>query len=196
MVSISPLPTGAETPISASPQPSPTLSTDAEGLPSSAPTQTSSLPTLASNDGSVKVSQFCPQPLSVRFSQHGAQVTDLPPEVVSMISEEIVSYADFLSFSGCMLYIHNSTRWAFGKRIRAMTIYPCEDQMRHILEALQDPEVAKFVRKLTLLAEDLREHEYGYVQGWEVPPGMDESGLESQRHPRHQQDQRRPCQRP
>ena len=84
-----------------------------------------------------------------------------------MISEEIDSYADFLSFSGCMLYIHNSTRWAFGKRIRAMTIYPCEDQMRHILEALQDPEVAKFVRKLTLLAEGLREHEYGYVWGWE-----------------------------
>lgn len=84
-----------------------------------------------------------------------------------MISEEIVSYADFLSFSGCMLYFHNSTRQAFGKRIRSMTIYSCEDQMRHVLEALQDPEVAKFVRKLTLLAEGLREHEYGYVWGWE-----------------------------
>jgi len=80
-----------------------------------------------------------------------------------MISEEIDSYADFLSFSGCRLYIHNSTKWAFGKRFRELTVHPCENQMRHILEALQDLEVAKFVYKLTLLAEGLREHEYGYV---------------------------------
>jgi hypothetical protein len=48
-----------------------------------------------------------------------------------------------------------------------MTIFPREDQMRHILEAVQDPEVAKYVRKITLLAEGMREHEYGYVWAWE-----------------------------
>jgi hypothetical protein len=39
--------------------------------------------------------------------------------------------------------------------------------MRHILEALQTPAVAISVNELTLLAEGFREHEYGYVWGWE-----------------------------
>lgn len=84
-----------------------------------------------------------------------------------MISEEIESYADFHNFADSHIRFYHGTRWAFAKWVRNMTIFPREDQMRHILEAVQDPEVAKFVRKITLLAEGMREHEYGYVWAWE-----------------------------
>jgi hypothetical protein len=46
-------------------------------------------------------------------------------------------------------------------------VYPCGEQMRHILKALQTPAVAISVKELTLLAEGFHEHEYGYVWGWE-----------------------------
>lgn len=46
-----------------------------------------------------------------------------------------------------------------------MTISPCAEQMRHILEAVQNTHVSNAVHSITVLAEGLREHEYGYVWG-------------------------------
>jgi hypothetical protein len=71
-----------------------------------------------------------------------------------------------------MKIFYGNTMCPFGKRISRMTIYPCGEQMRHILEALQFVSVAKCIHELTLLAEDFREHEYGYVWGWERSPGV------------------------
>lgn len=39
--------------------------------------------------------------------------------------------------------------------------------MKTLLVAVQDAEVAKYVCNITLLAEGLKEHEYGYVWAWE-----------------------------
>ena len=39
--------------------------------------------------------------------------------------------------------------------------------MKALLAAVQDNEVAKYVRNITLLAEGLKEHEYGYIWAWE-----------------------------
>lgn len=39
--------------------------------------------------------------------------------------------------------------------------------MKALLVAIQDDVVAKYVRNITLLAEGLKEHEFGYVWAWE-----------------------------
>lgn len=39
--------------------------------------------------------------------------------------------------------------------------------MKALLAAVEDPEVVRYVRSITLLAEALKEHEYGYSWAWE-----------------------------
>jgi hypothetical protein len=94
-------------------------------------------------------------------------ITKLPLEMVEAIADEITSYKDFLAFHDSNLILYLGSMLSFAKRIASMTIFPCEQQMRHILEVLQNNDVAKCVHELTLLAEGYREHEYGYVWGWE-----------------------------
>jgi hypothetical protein len=78
--------------------------------------------------------------------------------MVEAIADEITSYKDFLAFHDSNLILYLGSMLSFAKRIASMTIFPCEQQMRH---------VAICVQVLTLLAEGFREHEYGYVWGWE-----------------------------
>lgn len=92
---------------------------------------------------------------------------DFPDEIIGMIAEQIDGYTDFLSFHDAMQRSYVATMVVFGKRISRMTIYPRADQMLHILEALQNERVSNAVHSISVLAEGLREHEYGYVWGWE-----------------------------
>ncbi|OSS52341.1 hypothetical protein B5807_02807 [Epicoccum nigrum] len=92
---------------------------------------------------------------------------DFPVEMVEAIGAQIDTHVDFLNFREATILFRNCTDRNFGKYISNMTIYPCKDQMTHILRSLRDPYVAQHVRKITLLAEGHREHEYGYVWAWE-----------------------------
>ncbi|KAH6629473.1 hypothetical protein C7974DRAFT_187006 [Boeremia exigua] len=48
-----------------------------------------------------------------------------------------------------------------------LTVYPRFASMKALLVALEDEDVAKYVRSLTLMAEGLKQHEYGYAWAWE-----------------------------
>lgn len=91
----------------------------------------------------------------------------VPSELVQEIALQIVSHQDFLNFHCCSKRINAETLVAFGKKISAMTISPSAGQMVHILNALCNKKTAVCVKEITLLAEGLREHEYGYVWAWE-----------------------------
>jgi hypothetical protein len=59
-------------------------------------------------------------------------------------------------------------KYALAKRIsNDMTIYPRYASMKAIITAVQIKGVADHVRHIELLAEGLKEHEYGYAWAWE-----------------------------
>jgi hypothetical protein len=63
--------------------------------------------------------------------------------------------------------LNASSKHVVGKRITKATVYPRLAYMKAILAAVQNFQVAKHVHNITLLAEGLKEHEYGYVWAWE-----------------------------
>lgn len=54
-----------------------------------------------------------------------------------------------------------------GKRMNNITIYPRHSKMMDILVALNVNGVASYVRNITVIAETLMQHEYGYNWAWE-----------------------------
>ncbi|KAJ4985084.1 hypothetical protein SVAN01_09455 [Stagonosporopsis vannaccii] len=79
----------------------------------------------------------------------------------------IVDGEDLLNFGLACKAFTPAMRYALGKHINDMTVYPRFARMKALLEAVEDPKVAHFVRTITLLAEGLKVHEYGYAWAWE-----------------------------
>lgn len=79
----------------------------------------------------------------------------------------IVDAKDFCNFRLANKRFWEATKYAQGKRINSATVYPRLANMKALLAAVQDTTVAKYVRNITLLAECLKEHEYGYIWAWE-----------------------------
>lgn len=75
---------------------------------------------------------------------------------------------DFCNFRLVNKRFHTFSKYGIGKRIsNRVTIYPRYASMKSLILVLQDVEVAKYVRNITLLAEGMKEHEYGYPWAWE-----------------------------
>ena len=75
---------------------------------------------------------------------------------------------DFCNFRLASRRFRAATKHAMGKRIsNKITVYPRHAYMKSLLAEVQDSEVADCVRNITLLAEGLKEHEYGYQWAWE-----------------------------
>ncbi|KAF2621883.1 hypothetical protein BU25DRAFT_415732 [Macroventuria anomochaeta] len=91
----------------------------------------------------------------------------LPDEIVGEIGAKIVDPKDFCNFRRANKRFSEATKYAQGKRIANVTVYPRFAGMKALLAAVQDVGVAKYVRNITLLAEGLKEHEFGYVWAWE-----------------------------
>lgn len=91
----------------------------------------------------------------------------LPCEIIGEIGSHIELPQDFVNFRlGCER-IQKVTEYAMAKRIEDSTIYPRLDSMLPLMTVLENPDIARSVHEITLLAESLTEHEYGYLWTWE-----------------------------
>jgi len=95
------------------------------------------------------------------------QLPHIPAELLGKMAAMIVDGKDLLNFGlACKRFV-GAMKYALGKRINGITIYPRFANMKAWLEAVKDPHVANLVHSITLLAEGLKEHEYGYAWAWE-----------------------------
>jgi hypothetical protein len=75
---------------------------------------------------------------------------------------------DFCNLRLASHRFNKASKYGLAKRIaKDVTVYPRYANMKALITAVQDIEVAKYVRNITLLAEGMKEHEYGYYWAWE-----------------------------
>jgi hypothetical protein len=86
---------------------------------------------------------------------------------VGEIGAVIVNPKDFCNFRLANKRFGEATKYVQGKRIANTTVYPRYANVKALFAAIKDSEVAKYVRNITLLAECLKEHEFGYIWAWE-----------------------------
>ncbi|KAF1927055.1 uncharacterized protein M421DRAFT_422289 [Didymella exigua CBS 183.55] len=91
----------------------------------------------------------------------------LPDELLGEIGAYIEKPKDFVNFSFASHRFRRATIHVQGQRIDNITVYPRLACMKALLGAVQDEMAGKYVRNITLLAEGLKEHEFGYDWAWE-----------------------------
>ncbi|UPX10118.1 uncharacterized protein EKO05_0000789 [Ascochyta rabiei] len=92
----------------------------------------------------------------------------LPDEIVTEIAAVIDEPEDLGHFRRVNKRFNAATKYVLGKRIaNDFTVYPRHASMKALLTAVRDDGVAKYIRNITLLAEGLKQHEYGYIWAWE-----------------------------
>ncbi|KAF9693400.1 hypothetical protein EKO04_008724 [Ascochyta lentis] len=92
----------------------------------------------------------------------------LPSEIVGEVAAAIDDPRDLGNFRRVNRRFNVATKHVVGKRIASnFTVYPRYASMKSLLSVVQDEGVAIYVRNITLLAEGLKEHEYGYMWAWE-----------------------------
>ncbi|KAF3041881.1 hypothetical protein E8E12_004368 [Didymella heteroderae] len=91
----------------------------------------------------------------------------LPDELVGNVAVHIDKPQDFLNFQLASRRLNAASKYVLGKRISNVTVYPRLACMKAFVAAVENDTVGKHVRNVTLLAEGLKEHEYGYVWAWE-----------------------------
>lgn len=87
--------------------------------------------------------------------------------MVGEIGANIVKAEDFCNFSFTNHRFRGCAKYPLAQRISKLTVYPRFASMKALLVAIEDEEVAKYVRSIALLAEGLKEHNYGYSWAWE-----------------------------
>lgn len=87
--------------------------------------------------------------------------------MIGEIGAHMAEPKDFLNFRLANHRFLAVTKHIHGKLAAQITVYPRLTRMKALLMAVQDESVAKYVRNITLLAEGMKEHEFGYVWAWE-----------------------------
>ncbi|KAF2996833.1 hypothetical protein E8E13_003331 [Curvularia kusanoi] len=91
----------------------------------------------------------------------------LPNELLGKIVDYLEDPKDTYSFRGvstCFLDLYHRS---VAKKLSDSTVFPANVSMVNFLKHLKNPDIAKYVRELTILAEGLSEHIHGYAWAWE-----------------------------
>ncbi|KAJ4350658.1 hypothetical protein N0V95_004563 [Ascochyta clinopodiicola] len=89
-------------------------------------------------------------------------------DIVTEIAAVIDDPKDLGHFRRVNKRFNTATKYVLGKRItNDFTVYPRFASMKALLTAVRDKGMVKYIRNITLLAEGLKQHEYGYLWAWE-----------------------------
>ncbi|KAF1940569.1 hypothetical protein EJ02DRAFT_445433 [Clathrospora elynae] len=94
-----------------------------------------------------------------------------PSELIAEIGSHLESATDFMNMRLVNKYVCNSLKPVLYRSIADnRTIFPRYESIAHFLSLLNSDSkhvLHKYVRSITLVAEGLRQHEYGYGWAWE-----------------------------